>query len=67
MRLKGLATSDILSTDVTQTEVRSALTNFEDVKKMDLVNEKMPTRKPGSGRSSTTGFLERSASKQNAS
>lgn len=49
MRLKGLATSEILGSDAP----RTSLASFEDVKKLDMINEKMPTRRPD-GASSTS-------------
>ena len=44
MRLKGLATSEVLGGSELSVG-RTSLTSFDDVKKLDLVNEKMPARK----------------------
>ena len=61
MRLKGLATSEVLGASELNVGGATSLTSFDDVKKLDLVNEKMPARKgetldggQGGARSSTS-------------
>merc|ERR1719309_1917712 len=65
MRLKGLATSEVLGGSELNVG-RTSLTSFDDVKKLDLVNEKMPARKPDSlGGNPQTGNPRSSTSIQN--
>ena len=63
MRLKGLATSEVLGGGELSVG-RTSLTSFDDVKKLDLVNEKMPARK-GEGLESGQSAPRSSTSIQN--